>query len=152
MSPATPPTSQRIRDRLAGQHILITGSTGFLAKAFVEKLLRSVDTVGGLHLLVRPRSDGVSPRDRVWKEVLRSRVYDRLRASLGEGFARLCEEKIHVVGGDLTKERLGFDGATYRALSKRMTLVVNSAATVTFDERLDEAVALNTLGPSRLLK
>jgi long-chain acyl-CoA synthetase len=152
MSPATPSTSLRIRDRLAGQHILITGSTGFLAKAFVEKLLRSVDTVGGLHLLVRPRSDGVSPRDRVWKEVLRSRVYDRLRASLGEGFARLCEEKIHVVGGDLTKERLGFDGATYRALSKRMTLVVNSAATVTFDERLDEAVALNTLGPSRLLK
>ena len=27
-----------------------------------------------------------------------------------------------------------------------MTLVVNSAATVTFDERLDEAVAANTLG------
>ena len=31
-------------------------------------------------------------------------------------------------------------------------MVVNSAATVTFDERLDEAVELNTIGPSRLLK
>ncbi len=152
MSSATPSSSQRIRDRLAGRHILITGSTGFLAKAFVEKLLRSVDTVGGLHLLVRPRSDGTSPRERVWKEVLRSRAYDRLRAALGEGFSRLCEQKIHVVGGDLTRERLGLDQVTYRALTRQINLVVNSAATVTFDERLDEAVALNALGPSRLLR
>ena len=56
---------QRIRDRLAGHHILITGSTGFLAKAFVEKLLRAVDTVGGLHLLVRPRSGGKTADMRV---------------------------------------------------------------------------------------
>ena len=98
---------QRIRDRLAGHHVLVTGSTGFLAKAFVEKLLRAVDTIGGIHLLVRVRSDGTSPRQRVLREVLGSRAYDRLRASLGEGFARLCDEKIHVVGGDLTKERLG---------------------------------------------
>ncbi len=143
---------QRIRDRLAGQHILITGSTGFLAKAFVEKLLRGVDTIGGLHLLVRSRSDGVSPRDRVRKEVLRSRVFDRLRAAMGDGFATLCEEKIHVVGGDLMRDRLGMDAATYRTLTKQITLVVNSAATVTFDERLDEAVQLNTLGPGRLLR
>ena len=26
----------RIRDRLQGQHLLVTGSTGFLAKVFVE--------------------------------------------------------------------------------------------------------------------
>ena len=100
---------QRIRDRLAGQHILVTGSTGFLAKAFTEKLLRSVDTIGGIHLLVRPRPGGMSPQDRVKREVLGSRAFDRLRATLGNGFERLCEEKIHVVGGDLTKERLGLD-------------------------------------------
>ncbi len=152
MNGETAISPQRIRERLAGQHLLITGSTGFLAKAFVEKLLRSVDTVGGLHLLVRPRSDGVSPRDRVAKEVLRSRVFDRLRASLGEGFARRCDEKIHVVGGDLTRERFGLEPAKYRELTRRITMVVNSAATVTFDERLDEAVELNTIGPSRLLK
>ncbi len=152
MNPQTSTAQRRIRDRLAGQHLLITGSTGFLAKAFVEKLLRGVDTVGGLHLLVRPRSDGASPRDRVTKEVLRSRVFDRLRASLGEGFARRCDEKIHVVAGDLTRERLGLDAKAYRELTQTITMVVNSAATVTFDERLDEAVELNTIGPGRLLK
>lgn len=152
MNASVSDSPQRIKDRLAGQHLLITGSTGFLAKALVEKLLRSVETVGGLYLLVRPRSDGASPRDRVTTEVLRSRVFDRLRASLGEGFARRCEEKIHVVGGDLTRERLGLDQKSYRELAQTITVVVNSAATVTFDERLDEAVELNTIGPGRLLK
>src|SRR3972149_3692583 len=142
----------RVRERLAGQHILVTGSTGFLAKVFVEKLLRSVETIGGIHLLVRPRSDGTSPRRRVMQDVLRSSVFNRLRASLGERFTRLCDEKIHVIGGDLTKEHMGIDVAAYDELTRRITLVVNSAATVTFDERLDHAIELNALGPSRLLQ
>lgn len=152
MSAACVTSSTRIRDRLAGQHLLVTGSTGFLAKVFVEKLLRSVETVGGIHLLVRSRSDGTSAAHRVRQEVLRSSVFDRLRAALGDRFARLCEEKIHVVDGDLTRERVGLDEAAYAALTRRINLVVNSAATVTFDERLDQAVELNTLGPTRLLR
>jgi len=147
---STPP--MRIRERLAGQQVLVTGSTGFLAKVFVEKLLRSVDSVGGIHLLVRSRSDGTSAAHRVKQEVLRSSVFDRLRAALGDRFRRLCEEKIHVVDADLTLERFGLEPAAYQALTQRITLVVNSAATVTFDERLDQAVELNALGPSRLLQ
>lgn len=143
---------QRIRDRLAGHHILLTGSTGFLAKAVIEKLLRAVDTIGGIHLFVRARLDGRSAGQRVAREVIRSRAFDRLRASLGEGFQKLWNEKIHVVAGDLTKQNLGLDTETYSALTRRITLIVNSAATVTFDERIDLAVELNTLGPSRLLK
>lgn len=146
------PTTSRLRDRLYSAHLLVTGSTGFLAKVFVEKLLRSVDSIGGIHLLVRPRSDGASPRDRVMKEVLGSRVFDRLRASLGGRFAQLCDEKVFVVAGDLTRDRLGLSPAQYRELTQRITMVVNSAATVTFDERLDEAVELNTIGPGRLLR
>jgi len=149
-SPTSEPT--RIRDRLAGQHLLVTGSTGFLAKVFVEKLLRSVDTIGGLHLLVRPKPDGTPPRRRVWQNVLSSSVFDRLRAAQGDSFVQLCDEKIHVVDGDLTKERMGLDRATYDALRRRITVVVNSAATVTFDERMDLAVELNTVGPTRLLQ
>lgn len=142
----------RLRDRLAGHHILITGSTGFLAKAFVEKLLRSVDTVGGLYLLVRPKSGGAGARQRIMQEVLGTKAFDRLRAALGDRFSRLCEEKVHAVAGDLTQERLGLSESDYAALTQRITLVVNSAATVTFDEQLDMAVELNTLGPRRLLQ
>jgi len=145
-------STQRIKDRLAGHKILITGSTGFLAKAFVEKLLRSVDTIDSLYLLVRPRAGGASPAQRVKRDVLGSPAFDRLRASLGDRFSELCDRKIHVVNGDLTRERLGLSPDDYASLTKTITLVVNSAATVTFDERLDLAVDLNTLGPSRLLR
>jgi long-chain acyl-CoA synthetase len=137
---------------LAGHHLLVTGATGFLAKAFVEKLLRSVDTLGGIHLLVREKSGGSDARRRVMQEVLGTRAFDRLRASWGESFGRICDEKVHVVCGDLTRERFGLDPAAYQALTRTITLVVNSAATVTFDERLDLAINLNTLGPSRLLR
>ena len=143
---------ERIRDRLAGQHLLLTGSTGFLARAFLEKVLRSVDTVGGIHLLVRGRAGGASAEDRVRRDVLGSSVFDRLRAALGDGFTELCREKIHVVSGDLTRTHFGLDRADYANLTQRITLVVNSAATVTFDERLDLAVDLNTFGPQRLLE
>ncbi len=152
MSGNTTETPQRLRDRLAGHHLLVTGATGFLAKAFLEKLLRSVDTVGSIHLLIRPRPDRASADDRLWRDVLRSHAFDRLRAALGERFTRLCEQKVRVVSGDLSKDRFGLDDDAYEALTKRITLVVNSAATVTFDERIDDAIALNTLGPGRLLR
>ena len=55
MSTDSTTTSPLIRDQLAGKHVLLTGSTGFLAKAFLEKLLRSVDSVAGIYLLVRSK-------------------------------------------------------------------------------------------------
>jgi len=143
---------QRIRDRLAGHHLLVTGATGFLARAFVEKVLRSVDSLAGLTLLIRPRSDGTSAQERALRDVLASSAFDRLRAALGDGFTELCRRKVHVVSGDLTREHFGLPRDEYQALTRRVTAVVNSAATVTFDERLDLALELNTFGPQRLLQ
>ncbi|MFQ5461219.1 MAG: AMP-binding protein [Phycisphaerae bacterium] len=152
MAPESSPPRQRIVDRLAGQNLLITGSTGFLAKVFLEKLLRGVETIQGCYLLVRSRTGGLSAAERVRRTVIRSRAFDRLRASLGDGFEALCEEKIHVVEGDLTQVRFGLSPQAYDELAGKITLVVNSAATVTFDEQLDLAIQLNTRGPTRLLQ
>lgn len=55
-----------IAETLAGAHVFITGATGFLGKAVVEKLLRSVPDLGGLYILARAKRD-VSARDRVDK-------------------------------------------------------------------------------------
>lgn len=146
-------TGERIADRLRGRQMLVTGSTGLLAKVFTEKLLRCVPEIGGIHLLVRRRrSDRLSSEQRVEREVLGSTVFDRLRALIGPRFESLCREKIHVVNGDLTKEHFGLADNEYEALAGRIDTVVNSAATVTFDERLDIARSLNALGPSRLMR
>ena len=49
-------TSSSVRRALKGKHILITGTTGFLGKAVLEKLIRAVPEIGGIHLLVRGNS------------------------------------------------------------------------------------------------
>jgi long-chain acyl-CoA synthetase len=145
-----------IRRFFAGKHVLLTGSTGFLAKAVVEKLLWDLPDVGQIYLLIRPRfkADGtrIEPRDRLHEEVLRNSAFGRLRERHGEGFDAFCESKITCVSGDLTKPLFGLEPAAYTALAGKLQVVINSAATVVFDERLDLALTLNTEGPLQLLQ
>jgi len=143
--------ARRIKHRLRGRKLLVTGATGLLAKVFVEKLLRSVPEVGRIFLLVRARADGTSSEERFRNEVLGSSVFDRLRAKLGPRLEELCAEKIEVVNGDLTKDGLGLSEDDAALLKQEVDIIVNSAATVTFDERLDLALSLNVKGPARIL-
>ena len=66
-----------IADSLAGRRIAITGSTGFVGTALVERLLRGVPGCE-LVLLVRP-GRRASAAQRVAREVLRNDAFDRLR-------------------------------------------------------------------------
>lgn len=48
-----PDASSKVLERLRGKHVLITGTTGFLGKVVLEKLIRAVPDIGGIHLLIR---------------------------------------------------------------------------------------------------
>src|SRR5262245_55425117 len=66
----------------AGKCVLVTGSTGFLGKAIVEKMLRSLPDTGKIYLLIRPKDRGsrsVAADQRFRDEVLKSSIFDRLR-------------------------------------------------------------------------
>jgi long-chain acyl-CoA synthetase len=152
MSKSAKGKTGRIAERLAGRHVLVTGATGLLGKVFVEKMLRSVPQIGKITLLVRGRADGLSAEERVTSEILESSVFERLGALLGPRFPKLWQDKIGVVSGDLTRDHLGLADDEYTALARDVDLIVNSAAAVTFDERLDIALSLNALGPTRLLE
>src|SRR5258708_2012236 len=155
-SAASAVTPYSIREYFAGKNLLITGSTGFLAKAIVEKILRDLPEAGRIYLLIRPRAraDGslVEPKERLREDLLRNSVFSRLRSTHGARFEPLCESKITCVPGDLTRERLGLEPGLYEELTQNVQLVIHSAATVVFDERLDLALDLNTLASSRLLE
>src|SRR3569623_3413743 len=73
-----------------GKGVLLTGSTGFLAKAVMEKMLRDLPDIGQIFLLIRHRvkADGsrVEPRERLREEILRNSAFARLREQLGEKF------------------------------------------------------------------
>jgi 1-acyl-sn-glycerol-3-phosphate acyltransferase len=142
----------KIQEFFADKTILITGATGFLGKVLLEKMLRSLPEIRRIYLLIRPRQRSSRVKTaalRFRSEVLRSSIFDRLRRDLGEGFQDYVNAKVSVVEGDLTLERLGLCDADYQRLSEEVEVLINSAATVEFDERLDLALDLNALGPLR---
>jgi fatty acyl-CoA reductase len=123
-----------IREFFTGKNILLTGSTGFLAKAITEKILWEFPEIGKIYLLIRPKvksnNSVISVAERLKEEVLRNSAFSRLREKYGEDFEEYCESKIEAVAGDLTLENLGLNEKEYKSLASKINIVINSAATV----------------------
>ena len=137
----------RVRDALAGRRFFITGATGFLGTALVERILRSVPD-SQVVLLIRP-GRRATPWQRATKEILKNDCFDRLRDELGDGFDEAMAARVSAVAGDVATDGLGMDADGLEAMS-RCDIVVHSAASVSFDSPLDAAVEVNLLGPSRV--
>jgi HAD superfamily hydrolase (TIGR01490 family) len=135
-----------IAESLAGRRLLVTGSTGFLGTALVERLLRSVPGCE-IVLLVRAGRRSTAAQ-RVQREVLRNDAFDRLRQEVDD-FDAMAARRVQVVAGDVGQDGLGLDDEG-RALLATCDVVIHSAATVSFDSPLDGAVEVNLLGPSRI--
>ena len=136
-----------IRESLAGKRIAVTGATGFLGTAVVERLLRSVPDCEVV-VLVRPGKRS-SAEARVRREILRNDAFDGLRRELGEGFDAEIGRRLRVVAGDVGVDGLGLDEDGVAALQD-CDVVIHSAASVSFDSPLDAAVEVNLLGPMRV--
>ena len=131
-------------DSLSGKQIFVTGVTGFLGKAIVEKLLREVPDVARIHILVRG-SQRQSAQQRAIEDVFSSSIFDTLRSIHGAGFDGLISQKVHVVEGELTEPLFGLDSPDFAALANQLDLIINSAASVNFREAMDQALEINTL-------
>ncbi len=133
---------------LAGKRIAITGATGFVGTALVERLLRSVPDCS-LVLLVRDGKRAPAAR-RVQREVLKNDAFDVLRAELGAaGFEAMAADRITVIAGDVGTDGLGLSEEATAVLAA-CDVVIHSAAAVSFDSPLDAAVEINLLGPMRI--
>jgi long-chain acyl-CoA synthetase len=145
-----------VREFYEGKTLLITGATGFLGKALVEKVLRALPEVRRIYLLVRGKrlADGswLSAHERMRQEFLRSAIFTTLRRRYQDRFEDFIAQKVVVLEGDLSFERLGLDEVTFDAVAFETDVIINSAAVVSFDERLDRALNLNTLGVRRVLE
>ncbi|XP_023639272.1 probable fatty acyl-CoA reductase 5 isoform X3 [Capsella rubella] len=138
---------------LENKTILVTGATGFLAKVFVEKILRVQPVADKLYLLVRASNDEAATK-RLRTEVFEKDLFKVLRENLGdEKLNRLLYDKVVSVPGDIaTDEQLGMnDSNLIERMQKEIDIVVNVAATTNFDERYDVGLEINAFGALNIL-
>ncbi len=145
-----------IAETLAGKRLFVTGATGFLGTALVERLLREVPDCEVVLLVRAGKRSTVAQR--VAREIVKNDAFDRLRAEhSGPGeaggrtttFDDLIARRLSAVAGDVSRDGLGLDEAG-RAVLASCDIVIHSAATVSFDSPLDSAVEVNLLGPMRI--
>ena len=140
-----------VKETLQDKHVLITGCTGFLGKVLLEKLVRSTPDVASITLLIRSGSRYKNAEDRAKKEIFASSIFHQLKNSDESSLEAFFEEKVRVLEGELTEAKFGLSRTEFSALSDRIDVIVNSAASVDFREPLDQALAINTLSLNNVI-
>lgn len=126
---------------LGNARILLTGGTGFVGQAILERLLSSHP---GTTILVLARPKGALSAHQRVENLLLKPVFSRWLETVGEDEARRqFAERVQVVEGDL-----GAVGPE----PGRLDLVLHSASSVNFDDPIDAAFATNVTGVSRLYR
>ncbi|KAI3899571.1 hypothetical protein MKW98_008359 [Papaver atlanticum] len=137
---------------LENKSILVTGSTGFLGKVFVEKLLRVQPNLRHLFLLLRD-PDPESAKERLHTEITSKELFRVLKTTYGAKFNTFISEKVTAIAGDIALKNfgLGEDSDLLNNLIKDVDIVARFAATTKFIERYDVALEVNTLGAKNVL-
>lgn len=117
------------------KRILLTGATGFLGQAVMERLLSSEDNVH-ITAVIRPRGE-LTAQTRL-DQLFRKPVFKSWRQRIGDDEAhKIFQERTSVLEGDLS---------TLNAIDQKFDAVVHSASTVSFDPPIDEAFSTNVGG------
>src|SRR5699024_10363267 len=134
-----PRTVTGVSDPLKNAHVLVTGATGFVGQAVVEKLLSAYPSTR-LTLLVRPRGEAPAlwrVRNRFQKD-----CFPPWRERIGaEAAAAEFAQRINILSGALDH---------VPALPGDLAVVIHAASTVSFDLPIHEAFNTNLAGPLNL--
>ncbi|MBK8970077.1 MAG: SDR family oxidoreductase [Hahellaceae bacterium] len=129
---------------LKGKRVLITGTTGFVGKVVLEKLIRDVPEIGEIVLVIRANRKHGDARQRFYQEIATSSIFNRLRSADEAAFLQFCETRIQFITGEITEAKLGLTDGAFNTLGRSLDLIINSAASVNFREALDQAISINT--------
>lgn len=130
--------------------MLLTGCTGFVGKVLLEKILWSLE-VNQVQLLVRKKRNAL-PSQRM-RQIFDSYVFTRIKRRFpdNESFENFIKEKVVLISGDLTMEKLGLSNDDEERVMRDTNIIINSAASVKFDDHLRKSLLINYFGPQKIL-
>jgi alcohol-forming fatty acyl-CoA reductase len=112
--------ASNIAEFYKNKNIFITGGTGFVGIALVEKILRSVPEVGKIYLLMRPKK-GKEIEQRL-EDITKNAVFSvLLEQSSSDIFKKLVP-----VAGDVGEENLGLSPSDRQLLANNVNVVIVS--------------------------
>jgi fatty acyl-CoA reductase len=127
-----------LAERLSGTHLLLTGATGFVGEAFLERVLADLPGTR-VTLVVRGRAE-----ERV-RDLLRKPAFGPLRERVGGAVVDgWLGTRVQVVAGEL--------GVHLDPLPSDVDVVVHCAGEVSFDPPLHEGFRTNVTGTLELLR
>jgi alcohol-forming fatty acyl-CoA reductase len=141
----------KVRETLAGKHLMLIGVTGFIGKVWLVDLLEKTPQIGRVTLLIR-RSRTTSAQRRFEKIVEESPSFDGLQEIYGERLAVFLKEKVEVVEGDVSLPGLGLEAETQARLARTLDLIANSAGLTDFNPDLRDAISSNIDSTNYLLE
>ncbi len=132
-------TPKRGTADLGRAHVFLTGATGFVGQAVLERLL-SAHPETTISILVRTKA-GEDTRARV-AELLTKPVFQSWRDKVGDAAVeKAARERVQIVEGSM---------GSIPALPKDLDVVIHSASIVSFDPPIDEAFDTNVNGAVNL--
>lgn len=124
--------------------VFLTGGTGFMGKALVEKLLRTCPHIKHIYLLIRSKK-GKNVEQRL-DDIFEDRLFKRLKHEVPK-----YHHKVSGVAGDCSLPGLGLSVSSREKLINEVNIIFHGAATVRFDEHIRVAVNINVQGTRELL-
>jgi len=145
----------KVREYYQGKNVLITGTTGFLGKVVLEKLLWEASDINKIILLIRPGSGKEltcqEAKSRFLSDISPSKIFDRLRKREND-FDAYMNEKIEFFPCDLFQDDIGISRQHQTDIFDGLDAIIHVAAQVSWDERLDFSIRVNALATRRLLE
>lgn len=129
--------------------IFITGTTGFVGKVVLEKIMRSLPDFDKLYIMVRSKK-GMSDQQRL-HEIFQSELfgpYFKANPEMRKGWPLKCI----AMAGDLTLKGLGLSDENREILLTKAHVIINCAASVNFDDPVQDALNINYFGVKRILE
>jgi fatty acyl-CoA reductase len=131
----TPRATKAATHGLTTEHVFLTGATGFVGQAVLERLLSDFPDT---RISVLIRSKGSAPVEQRLTQLLRKPVFKSWIDRLGEDEAmKQVAKRVKVINGSL---------AHVGPLPSDIDVVIHGASTVSFDPPIDEAFDTNVGG------